>query len=440
MIDRDRSGAHARATAARLLHDVVHGGRSLNSVLRRSAELAGLSDQDRAFVRECVSGVLRYLPRYRFYLARLLNRPLKRRDADLEMLLLTGLHQLCALATPDHAAVSGTVAACDGLDKPWTKALVNAVLRKALRDKAVLADLAKADTTAFYSHPPWLIEAIRRDWADDWRQILEANNAKAPMTLRVNLARSTRAAYLNLLQTAGIVAQITQLSAAGIRLARAVDVSQLPGFDTGLVSVQDEAAQLAPSLLDVHAGQRVLDACAAPGGKTAHIAETGGPALLVALEVDAVRAGMLDDTLRRLRVDAAIKIGDAARPKPWWDGVPFDRILVDAPCSATGVIRRQPDVKLHRVPADIPALQGAQCAILDGVWPLLARGGKLLYATCSVLSAENDAVIENLITEHPDAAVERIDAPYGRALRHGRQILPGEQGMDGFYYARVAKP
>jgi 16S rRNA (cytosine967-C5)-methyltransferase len=334
--------------------------------------------------------------------------------------------------------VAETVNAVNALERPWAKGLVNAVLRRAQRERdqsaAVLSEAAQ------WSHPGWLLQRLQSAWPEEWQAICAANNQAAPMTLRINRRRAARDAYQEMLAARDSVAEFTAYSPDGLRLERPLPVTALPGFSDGWVSVQDEAAQLAALLLAPQPGERVLDACAAPGGKTAHLLEVQ-PELdgLLALDQSAERLVRCSDTLRRLGLRADCQVGDAAQPEHWWDGRPFDRILIDAPCSATGVIRRHPDIKLLRRPDDIDRLRAQQQDILEALWPLLRPGGRLLYATCSVLPEENTQQVRDFLQRHPDARERAIAAPWGRPQQAGRQILPGEAGMDGFYFACVEK-
>jgi 16S rRNA (cytosine967-C5)-methyltransferase len=372
-----------------------------------------------------------------FILNELLDKPLK--DWDVKALALVGLYQLKYMRVKPHAAVSETVLAAR--KKPWAKALVNALLRRYLREQGNLEQKADNVQSAAFSHPDWLIRQIEQDWPQQAQQILLENNLQPPMALRVNLARVSRAQFLKQLSEQGIAAVAVSFCPSAIILEEPVAVDFLPGFAEGLVSVQDTAAQLAAGLLDVQAGHRVLDVCAAPGGKTAHILEFQ-PQLkeMVAVDVDEIRLQRISDTMRRLKLSAKLVVGDAANPQDWWDGQPFDRILLDAPCSALGVIRRHPDIKLLRRAEDIKSLQALQENILHAVWPLLAPGGIMLYATCSILKQENEQQIEAFLAEHADAVELPIDAAWGFAGCHGRQIMTGESAMDGFYYARLGKP
>ena len=426
---------NTRLIAARALSRVLQDGQSLTAVLE-SALKAVESGKDRAFIQALCYGVCRTYHRLDFILSELLDKPLK--DQDVKALALVGLYQLKYMRVKPHAAVSETVLAAR--KKPWAKALINALLRSYLREQESLEQKADNVQYAAVSHPDWLIKQIEQDWPQQAQQILLENNQQPPMALRVNLARISRDQYLQLLSEQGIEAVAVDFCPSAIILDKPVAVDLLPGFAEGLVSVQDTAAQLAAGLLDVQPGHRVLDVCAAPGGKTAHILEHQ-PQLkeLVAVDVDESRLQRVSETLQRLKLPATLVVGDAANPQDWWDGQLFDRILLDAPCSALGVIRRHPDIKLLRRAEDIEPLQALQKNILNAVWPLLAPGGIMLYATCSILKQENEQQIDAFLAEHPDAVELPIDAAWGFAGSHGRQIMTGESAMDGFYYARLGK-
>jgi 16S rRNA (cytosine967-C5)-methyltransferase len=346
----------------------------------------------------------------------------------------------------DYAAVSETVAAAEHLKKPWAKNLINACLRSYLRDKDMALETVDRDPVSRYSHPAWLLAALKKTWPDHWRAIVDADNKNPPMSLRVNLRKTSRELYLDELTRHGITAEPAKLTDCGLTLGQPLPVAMLPGFAEGLVSVQDIAAQWAAILLDVQPGARVLDACAAPGGKTGHLLERYGDIdELVAVDKDPNRTALIDANLQRLGLTATLVTGDATVPQQWWDGSRFDRILVDAPCSATGVIRRHPDIKVHRTAADISAQAQRQAVILDRSWPLLETGGKLLYATCSVMAEENERQIESFLARHPEAIAVPLAASaaaqpqFGIPRPVGRQILPGDGGMDGFYYALLQK-
>ena len=397
--------------------------------------------RERALVQELVYGTLRWYYSLRAVLDRLLKRPPRRqRDGDLYCLLLSGLYQLSRMGVPSHVAVNETVQATRELKKEWASGLVNAVLRGYQRETARLDAVEEQSREAHYAHPEWLIDVFQTDWPVDWEHILDAGNQRPPLSLRVNQRQIGRDDYLVLLQQGGIVARAMSHAAHGIIVDSPVPVEALPGFAEGRVSVQDGAAQLATGLLDLAVGARVLDACAAPGGKTAHILESEpGLESLTAVEINPGRVRRIEENLSRLGLAAGVLQGNAANPEAWWDGRCFDRILLDVPCTATGVIRRHPDIKLLRRPQDISALADGQAHLLQAMWPLLSDGGMLLYTTCSVLLEENDRQIGHFLSTHPDAEATAIEVVWGRNCAHGRQILPGEEDMDGFYFACISK-
>jgi 16S rRNA (cytosine967-C5)-methyltransferase len=394
----------------------------------------------RALLQELVYGTLRWFYRLDAILAQLLKKPLKQRDGDVRCLLLTGVYQLSRMAVPSHVAINETVEAARELGKTWAASLVNAVLRTYQRNSMTLEAAAEESLQARFAHPDWLIARLQAEWADEWESILRAGNQRPPFCLRVNRQRIARDDYLLLLQRQGIDARPLPHCPSGVVLATPLPVEAVPGFADGLVSVQDGAAQQAAGLLGALAGQRVLDACAAPGGKTAHLLESE-PDLrsLTAIDISERRLHMIDAGLSRLGLQAQVVQGDATDPDDWWDGRVFDRMLLDVPCSATGVIRRHPDIKLLRSPQGIRSLVATQAQILQALWPLLSTGGMLLYTTCSVLRDENERQIGRFLSDHPDAAEVGIEAPWGRCCTHGRQILPGENQMDGFYFACMRK-
>jgi len=429
----------SRSVAATALQKILSNRKTLYSVL--ASELDRLPDsRDRAFTQELVYGVIRWywnlIPQLRY----LLRRPLRPRDQDVEMLLLIGLYQLFYLETPTHAAVSATVSACDALNKTWAKGLVNATLRNAIRQGDDLKKAAAASISGRTAHPEWFIKAVQQDWPDDWHAILAANNQHPPFTIRVNAQKSSREQYLDLLSKGGLTAHKTYFADQGLILEDPIPVEALPNFENGSVSVQDEAAQLAAHLLELPVRGQVLDACAAPGGKTAHILETcSGQLEVVAIDRSKHRVTRLERTLQRLSLKARLHVCDATKTQDWWDGVKFDRILIDAPCTGSGVIRRRPDIKIHRESDDVNRLVEQQEQLLNSLWPLLRPRGKLVYATCSLLKAENDGVISKFIASTNQVRVDRIDAEWGVSTNCGRQIITGDKHMDGFYYARIAK-
>ncbi|MFT4563402.1 MAG: 16S rRNA (cytosine967-C5)-methyltransferase [Gammaproteobacteria bacterium] len=431
--------SNARSTAANVLALVIGNGKSLDAVLEK-AFMLDVDGRDRAFIQELVYGVLRWYWRLQPQLQSLMSKPLRERDRDVHMLLLVGLYQLQHLSTPSHAAVGATVEACSTFKKPWAKGLVNATLRNAIRKSDKLGLLVRDSTAAQMAHPEWLVNAVQRDWPADWQRLLAANNERPPFTLRVNELKISRDDYLKLLADVEITASKSLHSKQGLRLEIPVGIESLPDFNSGSVSVQDEAAQLAKTVLDLPASGTVLDACAAPGGKSAHLLESSsGQLSLLALDRSAQRMRLLEQSMARLQLKAGVKVVDAVNVRDWWDGEQFDRILIDAPCSGSGVIRRHPDIKLHRRHADIENLAGQQLRLIQALWPLLKSGGKLVYATCSIFRAENDHVINRFITETDAVDLESIDADWGVATDFGRQTLTGDDHMDGFFYARLAK-
>lgn len=429
----------ARQAAVRALLAVVTDGQSLAAAL--PALLQRVADaRERPLAQELAYGTLRWYPRLSALVGQLLQRPLKDRDRDIHALLLVGVYQLAYLAVPAHAAVHETVETARALGKPWAAKLVNGVLRNFQRRQPQLTAALEQDPVTRLAHPRWLLERFRHDWPADWEALAAANNARPPLCLRVNARRLDRQAYLAALAEAGIEAVPAPHGSAGVELVEPMAVERLPGYAEGWFSVQDGAAQQAAPLLDLQPGMRVLDACAAPGGKTAHILECEpNLAGLTAIDMDPARLQRVAENLQRLGLEAQLVAGDASVPPGWWDGDPYQRILLDAPCSATGVIRRHPDIKVLRRSDDIPRLVDQQRRLLEALWSLLAPGGMLLYATCSVVADENADQVERFLATHPDAREWPIDAPWGRACQCGRQVLPGQDGMDGFYYARLVK-
>ena len=421
------------------MHRVLDQGESLGNLL--GPRLATLEDpRQRALTQELVYGTLRWSYRLEALLAQLLPKPLKKKDRDLHALLLVGLYQLLILEIPAHAAVSETVEVTRQLGKNWAAGMVNGVLRNAQRQSSALLKAVEGTATAHWSHPDWWIERLQQDWPENWQQILAAGNQRPPMVLRVNRLQGERESYLQQLQAAGIEAVALPFPESAIRLVEPVGVDSLPGFRQGRVSVQDGAAQLCASLLDLRPGQRVLDACAAPGGKTGHILEVA-PQLehLLAIDVKQRRLQKIRENLQRLQLDASMLAVDAGDPQSWWDGKPFDRILLDAPCSASGVVRRHPDIKLLRRSADVHSLAQQQQRLLAALWPLLAPGGMLLYVSCSVFVEENSDNLQAFLDQHADASELPLQAEWGKVQPVGRQLLPGEHDMDGFYFACLTK-
>lgn len=449
-----------RPAVALALGQVLDGGRSLTEVGGPSGPLRALTGGDRAYALAALYGTLRWYRLLEHRLGLLLDRPIKPKDAVLKHLMCAGLHELEFLSTPAHAAINEHVGACATLGRPWARGLVNAVLRRAARSRAADAPEAKRTPLApgiATSHPDWLVEALTSAYGTNAaHRVLDANNVPGPMTLRVDLTRLPRERYLERLRCAGIDARPGRHAPTAVVLAEPVSTASLPGFGEGLVSVQDEAAQLIAVLArgalaaTTHRPLRILDACAAPGGKTLALAEAfGSDAQIAALELAPERAERIRENLVRTNRQVEVIVGDAREPGRWWDGRPFDLVLADVPCSATGVIRRHPDIKWLRRGSDVPQLVATQRAIVTALWPLLKRNGILCYATCSVLPDENDLALEAALERLTGArrkAVEEVwkqtthACPgWGKTTSQGRRILTGEDDMDGFFYALIER-
>jgi 16S rRNA (cytosine967-C5)-methyltransferase len=408
----------------------VLAGRNLNQALQGLlSRHSSLSPQQRAAAQDMSYGTLRFYGQLHAILDLLLQKPVQ--DAAVRALLLVALYQLQYSRSAEHAVVDHAVRAAETLKKPWAKGLVNAVLRNFLRQRPSLLEQAAASEEGRYSHPQWWIDKLRRQHPKDWSTLLETNNQHPPMTLRVNGRVTSAEAYLDLLHQQCIEGQ--KVGENAILLDQPVPVDKLPGFGEGMASVQDAGAQFAARLLDVADGMRVLDACAAPGGKAAHLLELARIEL-TALDSDPERLKKIEQTLRRLRLEAHCLAGNAARPEEWWDGKPFQRILADVPCSASGVVRRHPDIKWLRREADIAAFAAQQAEILDALWRVLGSGGKLLYATCSVFAEENQQQIAQFLVRHEDAQCLPLSLPTAK----DGQLTPNLQ-HDGFYYALLLK-
>ena len=431
-------GAALRALAARSVLAVLAEGRSLKAEL--AEVLPQISDpRDRSLFEAICFATLRHRYRYEYVLSLWLARPMRDRDYIIHCLLLCGLAQLDELKLSPHAAVGATAEAARDLGRTALVGLVNALLRRATREPLPVSD----EPAVRSSHPDWLVETLGRDWPGQVDMILANNNIAAPLWLRANTRQVSRDAYQALLRNTGIEASAPAFPQHALRLDVRLSPESLPGWRAGSVSVQDGAAQLAVEAMQLQPNENVLDACAAPGGKCAQIAsqldEAGS---LLAVDVDERRLRRVRATLKRLQLEApnvALVAGDAMRPDAWADGKKFDAILLDAPCSATGIIRRQPDVKWHRRAEDIPALVAQQAQMLDALWSVLVPGGRLLYATCSVLKDENQRQVDAFFARTPDAQAQPLDERFGRASGAGRQRFPGEDGMDGFFYALMRK-
>ncbi len=427
---------NARVIATKILLNVIEDGVSLSDALVLHTQKMH-DARDQALVRAICFGVCRWYFRLDAIANQLLNKPLKAKDIDIHILILIGLYQLMEMRIPDYAAVGETVNAVQAFKKLWAKNLVNGVLREYQREAAGIHETLQADYMALYSHPQWLMDKLKKAWPNDWREIMDANNQHPPFALRVNQKMQSREAYVS---THAMECESIAETTSGIILHEARDVHDLPGFDEGMLSVQDGAAQLAAVLLMLEPNQRVLDACAAPGGKTTHILEVE-PQLneLIAVEKDAGRLSVITENLQRLKLEAECVCADVGELTQWWDQKPFDRILLDVPCSATGVIRRHPDIKLLRRETDFNAFTQEQLHLLTVVWEALKPGGLLLYSTCSIFPDENEHIIEQFLEKTKDAKEDKIEASWGQPRSVGRQIIVGQHEMDGFYYARLRK-
>ncbi|MCC2667136.1 MAG: rsmB [Gammaproteobacteria bacterium] len=427
-----------RLLAARVIYQVVLSKHSLTDCLKDA--LVQVQDaRDQGLLQSICFGVCRWYFRLDKLAQLLLEKPLKRKDQDIYSLILVGLYQLAEMRVPAHAAISETVSATRGLKKIWAKNLVNAILRRYQRDFMKINKEIESNSAAFYAHPQWMIDVIQKNWPVEWQAILTANNQHPPFSLRVNKRKISRADYLLKLKESHLDAKIIPETTTGIILNQPLNVKELPGFLTGEISVQDGAGQLVAGLLELKPNQRVLDACAAPGGKTTHILESQKDIELIAVDCDEHRLEAVRDNLTRLHLSATCICADVAETATWWDGQLFDRILLDAPCSASGVIRRHPDIKILRCATDIAKLVKQQVRLINAMWDILKPGGWLVYATCSIFSEENVDVMQTFLASHSDAIEEKIIESWGKECVIGRQILTGIQEMDGFYFARLSK-
>ncbi|PSU29549.1 16S rRNA (cytosine(967)-C(5))-methyltransferase RsmB [Photobacterium lutimaris] len=423
---------NVRAAAAKVIYQVVDQGQSLSTALPAAQQ--DIKERDHALLQEMCYGVLRWLPRLESVTQQLMDKPLKGKQRVFHHLILVGLYQLGYMRIPAHAAVAETVNATKNLKKPQLRGLINAILRNYQRQQESLDQQAISHDAGRYGHPGWLLKLLKASYPEQLDSITTANNTKAPMWLRVNRQHHSRDAYRVLLDEAGIETDIHTEAPDALKLHAPCDVSKLPGFAEGWVSVQDAAAQLSVEYLQPQAGELILDCCAAPGGKTAHIMERQPDTQVVAIDCDDNRLKRVHDNLQRLNLTAQVLCADARYPEEWWQGEQFDRILLDAPCSATGVIRRHPDIKWLRRADDIAALAQLQSEIVDAMWQQLKPGGTLVYATCSITPQENSEQVKAFLERTADAELIGSDRQ-----QPGRQILPGEQDMDGFYYAVMRK-
>lgn len=456
---------NTRAAAAKVIAQLLLQQGSLASLIPEYSEK--VAPEERSLLQEMCFGTARWQPQLTLYLDQLLEKPLRKKDQDVYGLLLIGLYQLIYMRTPDHAVLNLTVFATKSLKKLWAKKFINGVLREFLREREQLTKRITSENNSpktknsaeqfIFSHPRWLIDRIKIAWPNDFDSIFTANNARAPLTIRVNQTVVSREDYFKLLDEKNIAANKTPLSNTGIQLHSPTDITQLPLFSEGGFSVQDASPQLTPTLLSLEENLSILDACCAPGGKTAHVLEQPFKfKKVVALDVSEKRLERTKTNFSRLNLlseknsSPQLLCGDAANPNSWWDGETFDRILLDAPCSATGIIRRQPDIKILRTADNVAKLVTIQMQILSALWPLLKPNGILLYATCSILPEENSQLIEQFVSQTSDAKHLAIEADWGVEQRYGRQLLPSsinvddenastKSNHDGFYYAKLRK-
>lgn len=429
---------NVRAIAAEILYKVCHEGQSLSHLLPDAQKK--VAQVDKALLQELCFGSCRWYHRLHLVVKALLVRPLKGKETYGRQLLIIGLYQLLETRIPAHAAIHETVEASKVLEISWLSGVINGVLRNFQRELEIWRERIARDEALHNSHPAWLQEKLVHNWPEHYQLIIDGNNARPPLTLRVNAQHHTRDQYLELLAAQGMDARITPFAPMGITLNSAVDVTTLPGFDEGWVSVQDEAAQLCAGLMELKAGLNVLDACAAPGGKTCAMLEQQPNLKMIALDSDPERLKRVEENLQRLRLNAEVVCADAAIYAQEYQGPEFDRILLDAPCSATGVIRRHPDIKLLRKETDILPLAKIQITLLESLWPLLKSGGILVYATCSVFPQENNRIIERFLKQQPDAQADTLNTAWGALTSTGaRQLFPEIEGHDGFFYARLRK-
>jgi len=417
----------------------------INQLLQRKQPLTSLLSQYRlqnnvdSLVPALCFGTIRLYPQLHFIAQQLLQKPIKNKDNQVFTLLLIGLYQIIAMRIPEHAAINETVLAAKSLKAPWAAGLINAVLRNYCRNQDSITELVNNNAVAKFAHPLWLLQRLQSNWPQHWQTIVTNNNMHPPQTLRVNQQKIHRDDYLLLLQQHHISAYPIANLPHAIVIEQPIDITALPKFNQGYVSIQDGAAQLTASLLTLSPNMKILDACAAPGGKTCQLLEQQPDINCLALDISAKRCKLIVENLQRCQLHATVATHDASKPQQWWDAKQFDAIIIDAPCSATGVIRRNPDIKLLRKPAELNTLINQQRQLLLALWPLLKPHGTLLYITCSILAEENQLQMEQFIQQHQDALVNNIQLPNGIPLSIGQQILPNNTPLDGFYYAKLTK-
>ncbi|MBD2782579.1 16S rRNA (cytosine(967)-C(5))-methyltransferase RsmB [Xenorhabdus szentirmaii] len=422
-----------RSIAAKAITQVLEQGQSLSTVLPELQQK--VSDKDKALLQELCFGVMRVLPQLEWFISQLMEKPLKGKQRIFHYLIMVGIYQLTYTRIPAHAALAETVNGAINLKKPQLKGLINGVLRQFQRQQHELVEQSNNHNINQHLHPKWLLERIQNAYPQVWKDIVDANNQKPPMWLRVNQLHHTTDQYLTLLEEADIRAEMDINHPHAIRLVTPCPVNTLPGFEKGWVTIQDRSAQRCAELLAPSNGESILDLCAAPGGKTTHILEVAPKSKVLAIDIDEQRIKRVNENLQRLNLYAVVKKGDGRLPQEWAAGEQFDRILLDAPCSATGVIRRHPDIKWLRRNEDINQLVTLQTEILDAIWPYLKKNGTLVYATCSILPQENSEQISSFLKRHTDAILSET----GTLENPGIQAVPEVTGGDGFFYARLIK-
>ncbi|EMX8646025.1 16S rRNA (cytosine(967)-C(5))-methyltransferase RsmB [Providencia stuartii] len=418
-----------RSIAAVAISQVIDGGQSLSTVLPELQK--NINEKDKSLLQEICFGVLRYLPKLEWFVAQLMEKPLTGKQRTLHYLIMVGIYQLLYTRIPPHAALAETVNGAVALKRPQLKGLINGVLRAFQRQQTQLEE-RNTNNSSQYLHPSWLLKRLQNAYPDKWQTIIDANNQRPPMWLRVNSQHHTAEQYQKYLEENEIASELHPHHPCAIKLSEPTLVTRLPGFEEGWATVQDVSAQGCAELLEPQNHETILDLCAAPGGKTTHILELAPKAHVVAVDIDEHRLKRVKENLQRLQQQAAVIQGDGTKPEEWANGQLFDRILLDAPCSATGVIRRHPDIKWLRRDSDINELTELQAKILESIWPYLKVGGTLVYATCSIMPEENSLQIKNFLAKHPEASLND-------GTTAGLQILPSITGGDGFFYARLVK-
>lgn len=429
---------NARYLAVKAITPLLQQTSSLKYSLK--ANINACPEQQRAFFQELCYGSMRFYPQLEAITNQLLKKKLKNKDQDIKALIFIGLYQLYKLRTADYAAINQTVDVCEALKKPWATGLVNAALRRFQREQTQILDKLSSDISFKFNHPAWYIEKLKHNWPDNWQQILLANDQHPPLTIRVDTKKVSRETLLQQLIKQGIKAANTPYSRYGIQFEQATDITQIEEFQKGYFSVQDEAPQLAADLVAPQNGELILDACSAPGGKLLHLLEISKDKSteIQGLEIEQHRADRIKENFDRLGLSCQLHIADACSTD-WWDGRHYHKILLDTPCSATAVIRRNPDIKLMRKSEDIHSIAKLQKSILDNMWSMLATDGYLIYATCSIFQQENERLIASFCKQNQDAKHLPIDSHWGEHREYGTQVFPQAHGADGFYYAVLQK-